>query len=57
MSFQFGSIKLPKLFPFLGIMTEPLAQLGTGRNVLQPSIETDEVFFTPRGHNLSTRKR
>src|ERR1035441_8367755 len=32
MSFQFGSIKLPKLFPFLGIMAEPLAQFGTGRN-------------------------
>jgi hypothetical protein len=45
MSFQFGSIKLPKLFPFLGIMTEPLAQFGTGRNILQPGIETERGFL------------
>lgn len=36
---QFGSVTLPKFVPFLRIMTEPLAQLGGGCNLLQPRLE------------------
>ena len=38
MSIQFGFVTFLKFTPFPRIMTEPLAQLSTGCNVLQPAI-------------------
>ena len=44
-SLQFGFVTLPKFVPFLRIMAEPLAQLGSGCNIFQPRIEAKRGFL------------
>jgi len=47
MSIQFGFVTFLEFTPFLRIMTEPLAQLSTGCNVLQPAIEIQGSLLYP----------
>jgi hypothetical protein len=41
---EFGRISPPELRPFLGIVTEPFAQLGAGTRVFQPGVDVQRFL-------------
>jgi hypothetical protein len=52
---QLGLITTLELCPLLAIVTEPLRSSVLGATSFSQTASARAVFFTPRGHNLSTR--